>query len=374
MELSETSDLLRYAKIALRTEIWAAKIYALIARSYRTKDPTLADRLYELSTEEQAHAIFWTQFLTQRNQHITVVVNPFRYAVYKVLYLFLGLGLTLKLLEREERKLIAQYSAMLQGPHLTSIEKQNIIKLLEHELQHEEEFEGYVSRYNFFLKKVSTISSQFSNGLVAVLTIATGFAGLLVTPFDIIIPGLIVGFTGAVSTMTGFFFFGRTQNTVRKSIINQLKMTIAITPTIFVDRVRKYLADKKIGDDTAQAIVREAERNIEYLNDFIAEEEYGFKPGSLRDPLPNAVHAGLLRLIGTLIPLIPYVLGLSLSLAIPISIMMTIVMLSVNGFFVAVVGELDIKRKVMELALTGLVLAVIAFGIGRLSSLLRSLI
>jgi VIT1/CCC1 family predicted Fe2+/Mn2+ transporter len=273
-----------------------------------------------------------------------------------------------------ERELIAQYLVMLQGPHLTSDEKQNIINLLEHELEHEEEFEEYVSRYTFFLKKVSTISSQFSNGLVAVLTIATGFAGLWVTPYDIIIPGLIVGFTGAVSTLTGFYFFGRTQNTVRKSIIERLKMSIAITPTLFVDRVRKYLGEQQIGDDTAQAIVREAERNVEYLHDFIAEEEYGFKSGSLSDPLPDAVYAGILRLIGTIIPLIPYAVGVPLSLAIPVSILMTIVMLSVNGFFVAVAGELDIKQKVLELALTGLVLAAIAFGIGRLSSLLRTLI
>lgn len=374
MERNDTSDLLSHATKALQTELWVATIYAMIARSYRRKDPQLASRLAELSTIEHAHVTFWTQLLTQRHHHVTSSVNPIRYAVFTALYRVLGLGLTLRLLEMGERELIAQYLVMLQGPHLTSDEKQNIINLLEHELEHEEEFEEYVSRYTFFLKKVSTISSQFSNGLVAVLTIATGFAGLWVTPYDIIIPGLIVGFTGAVSTLTGFYFFGRTQNTVRKSIIERLKMSIAITPTLFVDRVRKYLGEQQIGDDTAQAIVREAERNVEYLHDFIAEEEYGFSSGSLSDPLPDAVYAGILRLIGTVIPLIPYAVGVPLSLAIPVSILMTIVMLSVNGFFAAVAGELDIKQKVLELALTGLVLAAIAFGIGRLSSLLRTLI
>jgi VIT1/CCC1 family predicted Fe2+/Mn2+ transporter len=273
-----------------------------------------------------------------------------------------------------ERELIAHYSLMLQSPYLTTPEKQGIVNLLEDTLLHEEEFEEHVSRFDFFLNKVSTINSQLSYGLVAVLTIASGFAGLLVSPLDIIIPGLIVGFTGAVSLVTGVYFGGRTQNTVRKSMIERLKMTISITPTIFVDRVRKYLTDQKIGEDTAQAIVHEAERNIEYLNDFIAEEEYGFKPRSVNDPLPNALYAGLLRLIGTVIPLIPYVIGLSLSVAIPLSVTITVLMLAVNGFFVAVAGDLDVKRKVIELALTGLILAAIAFGIGRLSSLLRSMI
>lgn len=355
------------------TRARVATIYALVARSYRDKAPQVADRLHQLSLEEHAHAQFWTHLLETRNQHSTVTIHPIRFAVFKALYLILGLGLTLKLLENTERELIAHYSHMLQSPHLTELEKKGIIKLLEHELLHEEEFEDYVSRFDFFLKKVSTINSQFSNGLVAVLTIASGFAGLFVSPLDVVIPGLIVGFTGAVATMIGFYFFGRTQNTVRRSIIERLKMTIAISPTIFVDRVRKYVGEQKIGEDTAQAIIREAERNIEYLNDIITEQEYGFKPGSLSNPLPNAIYAGLLRLIGTVLPLIPYLLGFNLSIAIPFSILITILMLSINGFVVAIVAELDIKRKVTELALTGVVLATIAFSVGRLAALLRSL-
>jgi VIT1/CCC1 family predicted Fe2+/Mn2+ transporter len=374
MESIEKSNIIQYSITALRKEIWVASIYALVARSYREKDPQLADRLNQLSIEEKTHAEFWTQFLEKRDQHIAITINPIRLVFFKVLYMIIGLGLTLKLLENTERELIAHYSHMLQSPHLTDQEKRVIIKLLEHELLHEEEFEEYVSCFDFFLKKVSTINSQFSNGLVAVLTIASGFAGLFVSPLDIVIPGLIVGFTGAVATMIGFYFFGRTQNMVRKSIIDRLKMTIAITPNIFVDRVRKYISEQKIGNDTAQAIIREAERNIEYLNNIITEEEYGFKPGSLSNPLPNAIYAGLLRLIGTLLPLIPYLLGFNLSISIPLSILFTILMLSINGFFVAVVAEIDIKRKVMELALTGFVLATIAFSVGRLAALLRSLV
>jgi len=49
-------------------------------------------------------------------------------------------------------------------------------------------------------------------------------------------------------------------------------------------------------------------------------------------------------------------------------------MLAINGFFVAVVAVLDIKRRVMKLALTGFVLATIAFSVGRLAALLRSLV
>jgi hypothetical protein len=76
MELSETSDILNYSIQALRKEIWVSTIYSMIARSYRSKDPKLADRLAELGIEEKAHATFWTNLLANRNQQITVTISP----------------------------------------------------------------------------------------------------------------------------------------------------------------------------------------------------------------------------------------------------------------------------------------------------------
>jgi VIT1/CCC1 family predicted Fe2+/Mn2+ transporter len=90
--------------------------------------------------------------------------------------------------------------------------------------------------------------------------------------------------------------------------------------------------------------------------------------------LPNALYAGFFRLVGTLVPLLPYLLGLSLSLAIPVSIVTTLMLLAINGFFVALAAELDIKHKIIELTLTGVILASVAFGLGRAASFLRSLL
>lgn len=373
MEQQGTEDLLAYATQALQNEAWVERVYRMLSRRYQSTEPALADRLAQLAQDEQQHTEYWKDFLTRRKHGFQVQISRVRFAFFRALFAVLGLGVTIKLLEMEERGLIQQYSWMIQSPYLSDIEKQRILQLLEHELRHEEEFEAYTSRFKFFMTKVATINAQLSNGLVTVVTIASGFAGLFVNPLDIVIPSLIVGLTGALSTLTGFYFFGRTQNTIKKGIIERLKITIAMIPHVYVNRVRKYLAEKKIGNDTQNAITREAERNVNYLTQVIADEAYGIEVEALSNPLPNALYACLFRLIGTLVPLIPYILGVPHSIAIPLSITMTMITLTINGFFVALAAELNIKQKILELVLTGALLAAIAFGLGRFSALLRSL-
>jgi hypothetical protein len=86
MELSETSEIIGYAITALQKDFWVSQIYAMLAQSYRSKDPKLAERLVELSNVEKAHAAFWSQLLAKRKHHITASINPVRYAIYKILY------------------------------------------------------------------------------------------------------------------------------------------------------------------------------------------------------------------------------------------------------------------------------------------------
>jgi VIT1/CCC1 family predicted Fe2+/Mn2+ transporter len=202
--------------------------------------------------------------------------------------------------------------------------------------------------------------------------VATGFAGVYTTNIDVIIPSMIVGVTGALSTVTGFYFFGRTQNLVKQGILARLQVATEAIPQLFTDRVRKYMQKKNLSAETTQAIVTEATRNRKYLRQVIAEEEYGITEESLGNPLNNALYAGLFRVMGTIFPLTPYVLGLSTDLAIPISILITVTLLAINGFFVALAAELDVKQKVMELTGSGVILAVLAFAIGKLTTILRS--
>jgi VIT1/CCC1 family predicted Fe2+/Mn2+ transporter len=368
----ERTEIIAHAKRALVNEQYTSLIYARLADMYQTSDSRLSTRLASLAKEEATHADFWMAFLTRRGVQRSVDLNPYRTVVLTYLYKLVGIGLTLKMLEIGERDAIEQYALMLKSADLSEDEKQGLLTILADELKHEEDFEEYEARFKFFISKVAIFNTQLSNGLVAIISVATGFAGVYTTNIDVIIPSMIVGVTGALSTVTGFYFFGRTQNLVKQGILARLRVATEAIPQLFTDRVRKYMQKKNLSAETTQAIVTEATRNRMYLRQVIAEEEYGITEESLGNPLNNALYAGLFRVMGTILPLTPYVLGLSTDLAIPISILITVTLLAINGFFVALAAELDVKQKVMELTLSGVILAVLAFAIGKLTTILRS--
>ncbi len=370
----ELPVVIEYAKRALVNEQHTSRIYARLANLYQRSDSQLATRLTALAREEAMHADFWRAFLTRHGVSPSVDLPWYRTTVVTYMYKLLGMGLTLKVLEIGERDAIEQYALMLRSPDLTVDEKQGLLTILADELKHEEDFEEYEARFKFFISKVATFNTQLSNGLVAIISVATGFAGVYTTNLEIIIPSVIVGVMGALSTITGFYFFGRIQNLVKQDILARLRVATEAIPQLFTDRVRKHMEKKNLSEETTQAIVTEAATNKAYLQQVIAEEEYGIKEESLRNPLTNALYAGLFRVMGTILPLTPYSLGFSTSVAIPISILITITLLAINGFLVALAAELDVKQKVLELTLSGVILAVLAFLIGRLTVVLRGFI
>jgi len=364
---------IEYAKRALVNEQYTSRIYARLADLYQRSDSQLATRLTALAREEAMHAEFWRAVLTRHGVSQSIDLPRYHTTVVTFMYKLLGMGLTLKILEIGERDAIERYALMLRSPDLTADEKEGLLTILADELKHEEDFEEYEARFKFFISKVAIFNTQLSNGLVAIISVATGFAGVYATNLEIIIPSIIVGVMGALSTVTGFYFFGRIQNLVKQGILARLRVATEAIPQLFTDRVQKYMEKKNLSEETTRAIVTEAATNTAYLQQVIAEEEYGIKEESLGNPLTNALYAGLFRVMGTILPLTPYILGFSTSAAIPISVLITVTLLAINGFLVALAAELDVRQKVLELTLSGVILAVLAFLIGRFTAVLRGL-
>ena len=76
-----------------------------LAEKYRKDD--IAKKLVQFSEAEKGHAAFWRQFLNERKINPdTVKVSQFQVSFLVFIYGLLGLGLTLKLLESGERRVI----------------------------------------------------------------------------------------------------------------------------------------------------------------------------------------------------------------------------------------------------------------------------
>ena len=368
--LSE-EEIIDIAKSALKSELQAASIYNKLSKKF---SGDIADKLIHFARAEQGHADFWCEFLVKRGvDPNTIKINQLKVSTLAFFYGFLGVGLTLKILEAGERNAIRDYSRIHKSQYLTDQEKESITLFLLAELAHEEELLKYESRYRFFINKIATIFTQTSGGLVIVISTAIGLAGVYDNSLLIGVTGLIVGLTGAMNTVVGFYFFGRTSLRIKEDILQRIRMTCECAPHAYLRRIEKYMKGKDYSDDVALKIAEEA-REKRMIERIIAEEEYGISEGALGNPLESALYAGLFKVIGTVLPLLPFFAGLPVNQAIPISILITLILLSIAGALTAIAAEVDVRSKVLELTTGGLVLSMLTYVLGKSASIIINIL
>ncbi|NPA99487.1 MAG: rubrerythrin family protein [Crenarchaeota archaeon] len=335
------------------------------------KDPKISQKLLELSEVEKSHADFWRSFLEKRGVdpdkiRISRTALRLKIALFKVL----GYGLTLKILELGEDEAIKSYSKLLSSPELSEDEKQRLRKILEDELVHEEEFEEEESRLKSFLMHVRDAILGMNDGLVEILSVSAGLAGAYGDPIYVALGGSIVGIGGALSMAVGTYISVKAQRDVKLGTLERIKLAARYATNILVERVKASLLKRGYSRDAVDKIGEDARANPDILSKIVAEEEYGISEESIENPRIASLYTGIFYIIGAFVPLIPYFLGLPILYALILSFLMAASMLAVSGTIVAISSGLAIKRKVVELVLSGLGSALATYGIGALASLL----
>jgi VIT1/CCC1 family predicted Fe2+/Mn2+ transporter len=215
---------------------------------------------------------------------------------------------------------------------------------------------------------VNNIFYHFSYGLISVISVSAGLAGFYTDTIRIGLIGLIVGLSDVLSTMIGRYISDRTERQVKRSILKRIMLACKAVPHFFSEKIVTYMKQKEVSEEVAQSIAQDASSKPNLLNRFIIEEEYGFNPDDLGKPLKASIHSGLFRLVGTVAPLSPYFLSNSIPLSMVLSFIIGIFLFIFTGFILALSTDLDIKKKIMELIINGLVLTVLIFGLGMATS------
>lgn len=363
----------QFAKSALVDELQTAAIYGKLAERYR--NVPLATKLRELANTEAKHAEFWAAFLSKRKADVRGHrVSRFRVALFLLAFRLLGVGLGLRLLEKGEHSAVASYGAMLASAEISDEEKRRIREILADELEHEDDFEEYGERHKFFVDKVAVILTQMSGGLVTVLFVSAGLVGVHGQPFMAAVAGMLVGLTEAVNSAVGFYFFGNTERQVKLGVVSRLGKAVDALPELFTQKLVRHLKEEDLSEQTAVAIGEEVVEKKDLLKKMVAEHRYGIVEKQLESPTRTAFYAGLFRVLGTFLPLVPYFLNLSATMALPLSVLITLSVVALMGFVVAVSAEISVKKKIAELTISGLALTAIAFLIGVAASRLASLL
>ncbi|MCD6195170.1 MAG: VIT1/CCC1 transporter family protein [Staphylothermus sp.] len=365
----EFEELLNNARKALMDELYAAAIYTKLSRLYRNKK--VSSKLRCIAEMESRHAVFWAKFLKKRGFDTSKIKINHLFLNTKILfYRIIGYVLTLKLLENEEKDAVLFYSKLLDSNYLFPDEKDELKRIIEDELLHEQEIAEEEEAFKDFMEHIRDAVLGMSDGLVEVLSVAAGLAGVYGDPFNVAVGGTIVGIAGALSMGIGSYTSVKAQREVRIGVLEKIKLIVKYVPQALFERVKKHMVAKGFNEETAIIIAKESMNKEELLSKIISVEEYGLTEERLEDPVKAGLYTGIFYILGGIIPLIPYYLRAPVLFSLPASFIIAALLLGGMGFVIAVIAEINIKKKMLELILAGIGSATLTFIIGKLASLL----
>ncbi len=367
--MSKKEDIVNIAIEMYKDEISTWFIYNELSQAI--SDKKISEKLKLLADMEKNHANFWRKFLENRGINVNNIrINYIILKMKALLFRILGYGLTLKILELGEDKAIRTYAELLESTNVLPDEKKELHSILEDELVHEEEFEEEESRLKEFLNHVRDAILGMNDGLVEILSVSAGLAGAYGDPVYVALGGSIVGIGGALSMAVGTYISVKAQRDVRLGLLSRIRLAAKYASKLLIERIRKSLLRKGYSEETVERISRDAAHNPALLSKIVAEEEYGLSEENIENPKIASIYTGLFYILGAFVPLIPYFMDLPVLLGLVASFLLAASMLAVSGTIVAISSSLPVKKKVLELVMSGVGSAIITYGIGAIASMI----
>ena len=226
------------------------------------------------------------------------------------------------------------------------------------------------SVFKDFLEHVRDAVLGMSDGLVEILSVAAGLAGAYNNPLNVALGGTIVGIAGALSMGIGSYTSVKAQRQVGIGVLESIKLASRYVAHLLRRKIEEYMKNKGFSNEVSRKTADEVSSNKDLLAKIVAEEKYGLKEEKLEDPRKAGLYTGVFYIIGAIVPLIPYYVGLPIIISLPLSFLIASIMLMIVGFVIAVLAGLSIKKKMLELVIAGLGSVALTYIIGRLASLL----
>jgi vacuolar iron transporter family protein len=217
----------------------------------------------------------------------------------------LGIELTVKTMEYNETAQKRKLDLEGKSMPFTKKEKDTIKKIESLERENEDPLKQKLLSYNAVLNNIRSVIFGMNDGLVEILGAVAGFAAALQQPLLIIAAGLIVAISGTLSMAGGAYLSIEYEQSVRKK-----------------------------GSESSKSA---------------------------------AFYTGLAYILGSLVPLLPFLFGLSGWSAIGISIVLTAIVLSVVSIIISIISDTSIRQRIFRTLLISLGIVAITVTLGVLA-------
>lgn len=311
-----TKDYLRF----FRDEMTDRDFYLKLAD--KVKDDDFRKNLVRLAHVEDEHLNFWKDRLEEKGVDTSGIKrHGFKLAMLLTALKFIGVFLTVRLLEHGEINSIRAYREALD----TQIDREDVRagleKIIDDEIEHEEIFEHHISKSDATLQRNQDIIYGISDGFIEVLGSMSGLAGVFLVPIYIALGGFVVALSGAMSMMLGAYLSSKSRTDFH---ILEIQRKALFRPTVS--------ENEKI--DEMQQVSRKSASTV-----------------------------GLFYLMGSAVPILPY-LFLGKFDALILSIGLVGVAQAISNAFIALSMNTSVTKSALRAAFLSLGVAVATYLVG----------
>lgn len=208
------------------------------------------------------------------------------------------------------------------------------------------------------------------DGLVNVLGIILGLAVASQDLRIILVGGLAATFAESVSMAAVAYTSKRAEQSFFEGELERERWEIRETPEAEKEEIREIYRKKGFSDKLLDDVVEKITSNEEVWLDEMMRSELGLLPVETRHALRSGVVVGLAAVVGSLVPLLPFLflkmLQLTIGQAILVSLTISAITLFVVGAYKAKTTIGDWKKSGAEIAVIGIVSALVGYLVGLL--------
>lgn len=203
------------------------------------------------------------------------------------------------------------------------------------------------------------------DGLVNVLGVILGVAAATNDSRIVLVAGLAATFAESVSMGAVAYTSAMAEADFYESEREREYRHIREVPHLEREEVQQIYAEKGFKGDLLQRIVETITANQDIWVAVMMAEEHRLMPTNRREALRSALVVGISAVVGSLIPLVPFML-MPVGTSIPVAVLLSGLVLYAVGAYKAHITVGKPWKSGLEMAVIGTVSALVGFGVGLL--------
>lgn len=207
-----------------------------------------------------------------------------------------------------------------------------------------------------------------SDGLTVPFALAAGLSGAVQNHWLVVIAGASEMAAGSIAMGLGGYLAAQSDTDSYRAELAREQREIVEVPEVERQEVRAIFAGYGLTGQTLETAVDAVANDADVWTRFMMREELGLEARDPKRALRSSVTIGGAYILGGIVPLFPYLLPLTVSTALLVSAIVTLVALGVFGWTKGAFTGLSPLRSAAQTMLVGGIAAAVAYAIARLIS------